>query len=518
MAIPRKIGAFAIILTLLISQMSWAQDIQNIYDLNISQVLVSGDFYEMPTIEEESFQTLPLAKQEENIAAMLRGKKYSLFKKGLIYAAILDVAKLAAIGTSTYTIYTYGWSFYHLLGGANRDWILKNPVIPASIFLLVHGFMNDPLPSLSVNTNNPYLAMGLILFKGIFSNFWWSAKAMSRLPSSLQQIITGKMPFFDPLEKTEIKYLVNRRDIPLDLRKSIESKLFASRVDGKAVNTAIEFVANATKLPLRSKEIYFDTNKFEDYFGSYSSKEKAVFDDFLYRQTILSEMETRGDHKSFEAMGRYALFLQGEPGTGKSYSAGLMAKFLGVNLAKTSLEKGSLEDIVGSATKIGSLFESLIAANPTSGLGTKNLVLLIDEFDRPFADADNSELLSFVLKLLDPSTKTIYSPYFKAEIELPHTIVLTGNLGVDDNALKDRLVILQLEGFNKEMKRKILFEETLPWLQKLLAINGKNLVLSEENHLTIGQMIENDSSKSIRPLQRDVKFYLERLRRDQQKQ
>ena len=74
----------------------------------------------------------------------------------------------------------------------------------------------------------------------------------------------------------------------------------------------------------------------------------------------------------------------------------------------------------------------------------KNIVLLIDEADRvinPQPDSETSELLPWALKLLDPESKSFYSPYFDADIDMSHIIIiLAGNHPIADEALQKRLI------------------------------------------------------------------------------
>jgi ATP-dependent Lon protease len=177
--------------------------------------------------------------------------------------------------------------------------------------------------------------------------------------------------------------------------------------------------------------------------------------------TILSDPMNEG----------YILTLVGPPGVGKTTISSLIAEAIGMGFGQISC--GSIADqatIVGhGSTYIGSkpgVFTQCLINN-----GQLDNVILLDEMDK----MPDSKILPMLLHVLDRSQNNRFKDAFCPEIDVDLSknlyIVAVNSLDCFDEALKDRLKIVQIDGYDIEEKVDIVVKHTIPRLIAKTSIN-----------------------------------------------
>jgi len=177
--------------------------------------------------------------------------------------------------------------------------------------------------------------------------------------------------------------------------------------------------------------------------------------------TILSDPKSEG----------YILTLVGPPGVGKTTISSLIAEAIGMGFGQISC--GSIADqatIVGhGSTYIGSkpgVFTQCLINNRQL-----DNVILLDEMDK----MPDSKILPMMLHVLDRSQNNRFKDAFCPEIDVDLSknlyIVAVNSLDCFDEALKDRLKIVQIDGYDIEEKVDIVVKHTIPRLIAKTSIN-----------------------------------------------
>jgi len=204
--------------------------------------------------------------------------------------------------------------------------------------------------------------------------------------------------------------------------------------------------------------------------------------------TILSDPNNEG----------YILTLVGPPGVGKTTISTLIATAIGMGFGQISC--GSIADqatIIGhGSTYIGS----------TPGIITQSLinnkqldnVILLDEMDKMY----DTKILPILLHVLDRSQNNRFKDAFCPEIDIDLSknlyIVAVNSLDSFDSALKDRLKVVYVTGYNIEQKTQICVRHIVPRIIK------KTLSNIEIDPQVIRQCVEQISptTSGIRDLER----------------
>ena len=159
---------------------------------------------------------------------------------------------------------------------------------------------------------------------------------------------------------------------------------------------------------------------------------------------------------------------------------------------------------------------ALTAGSHDAGVNFRNGVLFIDEFDRLInADEQDMEvraLVSFMLKMLSSENLRFFSPYFNCYIDLPSVVILTGNHAIKDAALKDRLHVIEFDGYDKETKWKIAEAMIIPNVAKQHGIE----VIQGEDLNALRDLIDKDTTHGgMRDIEKQVTNYFVKRKADQ---
>ncbi|USE35811.1 AAA family ATPase [Endozoicomonas sp. SCSIO W0465] len=300
----------------------------------------------------------------------------------------------------------------------------------------------------------------------------------------------------------------------------IEDELFYSfwRSPGSiALGRLQKILDKALRLPFYAKELVYDEEKIDDVLRDYPAHvadrlKLFAHSELIYQQTDASIADSH-----------YPIYFLGAPGTGKTHAAKQLAEAMGTNLAFVSLDGASIDDIVGTPfesddAKAGRILDAIIARTDSSlDINHHNQVLLIDEFDRLFISGNekSKDVLSFMLKLLDPSNRSYYNPYLKTDVRLPDTIILAGNRDIHElsthdpelEAIASRLDQVVFEGFDSRTKKKIAFDIMVPNKERRYQSAGKlfaDFTLPESGREMIHAFIETDQDPGLRSLEKYI--------------
>lgn len=176
---------------------------------------------------------------------------------------------------------------------------------------------------------------------------------------------------------------------------------------------------------------------------------------------ILTDPENKG----------YILTLVGPPGVGKTTISTLISESIGMGFGHVSC--GSINDrstIMGhSSTYIGS--KPGIFTQIQINSGQKDNVILLDEMDK----LPDTKMVPILLHVLDRSQnkrfKDEYCPEVEVDLSKNMYIVAVNSLDMFDNALLDRLKIINIEGYNTKTKLDICMKHIIPKIMKRTDIN-----------------------------------------------
>ena len=122
-------------------------------------------------------------------------------------------------------------------------------------------------------------------------------------------------------------------------------------------------------------------------------------------------------------------------------------------MATVSLAGKSVADLEGAGfdspkPRAGAILDAILAAKDSGGRTYRNMILVLDDFDRVLnaQDPASKATLAYMLFLLDPANgHRFFSPYFAAEVQLPDFFIVTGNSVISDMALRRRFSNVELK-------------------------------------------------------------------------
>ncbi|MDP3353657.1 MAG: endopeptidase La [Flavobacteriaceae bacterium] len=239
----------------------------------------------------------------------------------------------------------------------------------------------------------------------------------------------------------------------------------------------------------------FDLNRAQkildrDHFGLEKVKDRII--------EYLAVLKLKGDMKS------PIICLYGPPGVGKTSLGKSVAESLGRKYVRMSL--GGLRDeaeIRGHRkTYIGALPGRIL--QNIKKAGTSNPVFVLDEIDKLGA-TNYGDPSSAMLEVLDPEQNTaFYDNYLEVDYDLSRVmfIATANSLSNIPWALRDRMEIIDVNGYTTEEKIEIARRHLLPKQLKEHGLTAKNITLSKP---VIEKIIEAYTRESgVRGLEKKI--------------
>jgi len=243
-------------------------------------------------------------------------------------------------------------------------------------------------------------------------------------------------------------------------------------------------------------EDHYDLQDVKDRLIEYLAVRKLVYERGI-------EADPASDGKEGEAQGAILCFA-GPPGVGKTSLGKSIARALGRKFTRMSL--GGMRDeaeIRGHRrTYIGAMPGRIIQAIKRAG--TRNPIFMLDEIDKIGSDW-RGDPSSALLEVLDPAQNHAFRDhYLDVDFDLSDVIFITtaNQLDTIPAPLRDRMEIIQLEGYTEHEKVKIAEGYLVP---RQIRVNG---VRSDEvsfNEDALKKIIEDYTREAgVRSLERQI--------------
>lgn len=228
----------------------------------------------------------------------------------------------------------------------------------------------------------------------------------------------------------------------------------------------------------------------EDHYGLEKVKERIL--------EYLAVLKRKGNMKS------PILCLLGPPGVGKTSLGHSLARSLNREYSRMSL--GGLRDeaeIRGHRrTYIGSMPGRVI--QNLRKAKSSNPVFVLDEIDKVGSDF-RGDPASALLELLDPEQNdSFYDYYLELEYDLSHVMFIATANSLDNvhPALRDRLEVIDINGYLLEEKVEIAMQHLIPRQRERHGVTGKEFKMTRKN---LEKLIEQYTRESgVRTLEKKI--------------
>ena len=243
----------------------------------------------------------------------------------------------------------------------------------------------------------------------------------------------------------------------------------------------------------------------EDHYGLQDVKERII--EYLAVRKLVLERgmasEETQPKDSSEAMGAILCFA-GPPGVGKTSLGQSIARALGREFTRMSL--GGMRDeaeIRGHRrTYIGAMPGRIIQSIKRAK--TRNPVFMLDEVDKIGADW-RGDPSSALLEVLDPAQNSAFRDhYLDVDFDLSEVIFITtaNQLETIPAPLRDRMEIIQLDGYTEYEKIQIAQRHLVPRQVKAHALKEEEITFTEE---ALRKIVEDYTREAgVRNLERQI--------------
>jgi ATP-dependent Lon protease len=199
------------------------------------------------------------------------------------------------------------------------------------------------------------------------------------------------------------------------------------------------------------------------------------------------------------------LGLLGPPGCGKTRIARLLADIMDFGFAQISFGGVDKADFLRGHdyTYIGSNPGEIVKS--LKHIGYKNGIVFLDELDKV---ADNPEIRTSILQIVDPSQNKDYRDLFLSEIsiDLSHIWwVASMNKLPADNALADRWWVIEIDGYNHADKIQIITKYLLPKALKNYGLSENSIMFTPSSAGYLIKQVCDTSDKGVRTIEKVVK-------------
>jgi ATP-dependent Lon protease len=300
-------------------------------------------------------------------------------------------------------------------------------------------------------------------------------------------------------ESNELKDKAEKKKWPKHAKDTFEKeldKLMRLNPQGPEYSVQLNYLETIVDLPwddvtkdnfdLRHAQKVLD----RDHFGLEKVKERII--------EYLAVLKLKGDMKS------PIICLYGPPGVGKTSLGKSVAESLGRKYVRMSL--GGMRDeaeIRGHRkTYIGAMPGRII--QNIKKAGSSNPVFVLDEIDKVSHDF-HGDPSSALLEVLDPEQNTTFNDnYVELDYDLSKVLFIAtaNNLSTIQPALRDRMEVIEVNGYTVEEKTQIAVRHLLPKLLKDHGIDSTKITIKED---LIEKVIEEYTNESgVRSLEKKL--------------
>jgi len=240
-----------------------------------------------------------------------------------------------------------------------------------------------------------------------------------------------------------------------------------------------------------------NTTEIEDFDLIRENLDKNHYDLFEVKQRIIEYLAVKKYSNNVDAP---IICLVGPPGVGKTTLAYSIAESIGRKFVKISVGgvddeaiiKGHIRTYIGATP--GKIIDGIRRAK------SSNPVFLIDEIDKMSSNY-KGDPRSALLEVLDSNQNKYFKDhYMEEEYDLSNVLFITtaNNIDAIPEELKDRLEIININGYTELEKLEIVKEHLIPLICSRHGIN--NIKISDEQILNIIRYYTKESG--VRSLER----------------
>ena len=283
-------------------------------------------------------------------------------------------------------------------------------------------------------------------------------------------------------------------------------ELLSSRSGDDEYAKLKSWLNQALLLPFnRTKEIEATEGVIQNAFDYLNSE--------LYGMTSVKEqvMLFLNSRLSSPNMTKCSLGLVGPPGVGKTHIARLLAKALDYPFEQLSLGGvGGSEFFKGhSYTYVGSQPGRI--AKCMTRMGYKNGVLFFDEYEKV---SGKSDITSTLLHVTDPTQNSQFRDNYFDELNIDLSnlwFIYSMNSPPLDDALRDRIFIVNVPGYNEKDKIVIMRDHLIPRALKNINRSAEDITFPESVLKDLVKEISPDQNTGMRPLERTITDIINKL-------
>lgn len=206
------------------------------------------------------------------------------------------------------------------------------------------------------------------------------------------------------------------------------------------------------------------------------------------------------------------LGLVGEPGTGKTSIARLIAELLDIGFEQISFGGVDKPDFLKGHeyTYIGSQPGEIVKC--LCRMGHKNGILFLDEYEKI---SDNKDLCAALLHITDPSQNSEFRDLFLSEIPIDLSqlwFVYSMNSLPEDSALRDRIFSIEIPGYTRKDKVRIIRDYLLPKALKNGDMKAQDVQIDEDTSEYLVKKVCEQSDKGVRTIEKAIGDIMNKIR------
>lgn len=313
-------------------------------------------------------------------------------------------------------------------------------------------------------------------------------------------------------ELSEIQYSILKLETTMENKEAIYRKYLELMDKTDEINEEFyklkSWIQCSLKLPFDRIKAF---PSFAD-ISSYLVKIREIFDAELFGMDKVKEqlmLFIHGKLVNPDIKG-CCLGLVGEPGVGKTSIARCLAKVMDFPFEQITFGGVNSADYIRGFdyTYVGSRPGEIVRC--LSRMQYKNGIIFFDEYEKI---SKNAEISACLLHITDFTQNSQFRDNYLTDLKIDLSsvwFIYSMNSLPDDEALKDRIFTITVEGYSEKERVKILCDYLLPKHVKNLGYQSDNIGLSEEVGLYFIRKLCPEE-KGIRTLEKSLKDLLSKI-------